>query len=65
MTTTTEPQLLTGREVCGLLHIGKTTLNEWRTAGDVTAVPLPRGGWRYPSNQPVIERALAALQRAS
>lgn len=61
VTTSEQPRMMTGPEVCGLLHIGKTTLNDWRDRGDVEAVPLPRRGWRYPSNQPVIERALAAL----
>lgn len=58
-----EPALMTAREVCTLLHISKSTLATWREAGDVVAHPLPRGGWRYPSDQPVITTALAALGR--
>lgn len=48
-------------EVCALLNISKSTLANWRDAGDVEAVPLARGTWRYPSQQPLIQRALLAL----
>jgi excisionase family DNA binding protein len=58
-----EARLLTGAEVAQLLNIAKSTLQPWRESGELEAVPLPRGGWRYPSNQPTIQRALAALGR--
>lgn len=53
--------LLTGAEVCQLLNIAKSTLAAWRASGDLDAVALPKGGWRYPSNQPLVQRALDAL----
>ena len=48
-------------EVCALLNISKSTLALWRDQGAVEALPLPSGSWRYPSGQPVIQRALTAL----
>lgn len=56
-------RLLTGAEVCQLLNIASSTLQPWRESGELEAVPLPKGRWRYPSNQPTIARALAALGR--
>jgi predicted site-specific integrase-resolvase len=61
----TDSPFMTLREVCDLLHIGKTTLASWRDKGIVEAHPLPSGGWRYPAAQPVIRDALAALRRRS
>jgi len=55
--------LLTGREVCQLLNISKSTLAAWRDAGELAAEPMPRGQWRYPSNQQLIQRVLQALGR--
>lgn len=55
--------LMTGREVCDLLHISKSTLGEWRADGTLTGHPLPKGRWRYPADQPVIQDALAAVRR--
>jgi len=55
------PQYLTGPEVCALLNIGKSTLQPWREDGALVALPLPKGRWRYPSNQPLIQRALELL----
>jgi hypothetical protein len=57
----TAPTMLTGTEVCALLNIGSSTLQPWRDKGDLVALELPGGGWRYPSNQPLIQRALALL----
>jgi predicted site-specific integrase-resolvase len=57
----TPNQLLTGPEVCQLLNIGKSTLQPWREDGALVALELPKGGWRYPSNQPLIQRALELL----
>lgn len=60
-----QARLLTGAEVCELLNIAKSTLQPWRDAGALEAVPLPLGGWRYPSTQPLIQRALEALGRCT
>jgi len=60
------PELLTGAEVCQLLHISKSTLQPWREDGTLSAVPLGAGRarktWRYPKGQPTIQAALAALR---
>lgn len=58
------PQLLTGHQVCQLLNIHRSTLAPWRDQGALEAVPLPNGGWRYPTGQPLIQRALAAVRGA-
>lgn len=60
-----DAQLLTAADVCQLLNITKSTVAYWRDQGELEAVPLPLGGWRYPSNQPPIQRALDALSRAT
>jgi predicted site-specific integrase-resolvase len=59
-----DARLMTGAEVVQLLNIGKSTLQAWRESGALEAIQLPMGGWRYPSNQPTIANALAALGRA-
>lgn len=51
---------MTGRQVCDLLHIHRSTLIPWRQSGALEALPLPRGGWRYPRDQRLILDALAA-----
>lgn len=56
-----QPRLLTAADVCQLLNISKSTCNLWRDQGELEAVPIPRGGWRYPSTQAPIQRALEAL----
>jgi predicted site-specific integrase-resolvase len=57
-----ESRLLTGREVCDLLHIDRSTLHRWRLDGIVTGFrPRPRSHWRYRANQPVIAEALAEV----
>lgn len=58
-------RLLTAADVCQLLNISKSTIQAWRDAGALEAVPLPLGGWRYPSNQEPIRRALEALGRGT
>ena len=63
MTRPSESRLLTAREVCDLLRISKTTLNDWRVKGHVTGLALPSKQWRYPSHQPVLAAALAAVRR--
>jgi hypothetical protein len=54
--------LMTGREVCDLLHIAKSTLALWRTTGQIKGVK-PSRDWRYPADQPIIADALAAVER--
>lgn len=58
-------RLMTAAEVCELLNISKSTVQPWRDAGLLEAVELPSGGWRYPSTQPAIQRALEALGRCT
>lgn len=55
------PRLLTAADLCQLLNVSKSTVAYWRDRGELEAVPLPRGGWRYPSSQPAVQRALRAL----
>lgn len=60
----TVTHLLKGSEVRDLLHIGKSTLHDWRTRGEIHGIqhkPGPRHPWYYPADQPVIERALRAV----
>ena len=57
-----EPELLTAGEVCKLLHIARSTLPLWRARGDLRAYKGRNGHWRYPSNQPTIMEARAALR---
>ena len=62
-----ETHLLKGSEVRDLLHIGRTTLNEWRNRGDIQGIqhkPGARHPWYYPADQPVIARALRAVSGA-
>lgn len=56
------PELLTAGEVCRLLHIARSTLPLWRARGDLRGYKVANGHWRYPSNQPAIETARAALR---
>jgi hypothetical protein len=57
-----ETHLMKSGEVRDLLHIGRTTLHDWRTEGLIRGVRhTPRGPWYYPANQPVIEAALRAV----
>ena len=50
-------------EVMDLLRIGRTTLHEWRTAGDLQAIRhKPKGPWYYPAAQPVLRAALDAVK---
>lgn len=58
-------QLLTALDVAQLLNISKSTVAAWRDAGELEAVPLPKGTWRYPSTQGPIQRALSALGRGT
>lgn len=57
-----ETHLMKSSEVQDLLHIGKTTLHDWRVAGQIEAIRhTPRGPWYYPANQDVIVAALRAV----
>lgn len=60
-----QAKLLKAADVCQLLNISKSTCNAWRDAGELAAVPMPGGTWRYPSNQEPIQRALDALGRGT
>jgi hypothetical protein len=58
----TETHLMKGSEVRDLLHIGKTTLHDWRVAGRIEAIRHhPKSPWFYPANQGVIVAALRAV----
>jgi hypothetical protein len=58
------PLFMTAAEVCQLLHIGSSTLQDWRERGLIEGHPLPDGrSWRYCSLQPAIQDALAAVLR--
>lgn len=57
-----ETHLMKSGEVRDLLHIGRTTLHDWREAGRLTAIRHhPRSPWLYPANQPIIVAALRAV----
>lgn len=55
---------MTGREVCDLLHIHKSTLHLWREQGHLRGF-RPRAGahWRYRADQPLIAAALREVDR--
>lgn len=55
-------QLLPAGAVCALLGIARSTLPLWRARGDLVAYRMRNGHWRYPSNQPTLREARAALQ---
>jgi predicted site-specific integrase-resolvase len=55
-------ELLPAREVCALLHIARSTLPDWRARGWLRGYRAPNGYWRYPSLQPVLTEARAALK---
>jgi predicted site-specific integrase-resolvase len=57
-------ELLAAREVCALLHVARSTLPLWRKRGDLRGYKLASGHWRYPSNQPALAEARAALRAA-
>lgn len=57
-------ELLSAGEVCRLLHIARSTLPLWRARGDLRGYKLRNGHWRYPSNQPALTEARAALRPA-
>jgi hypothetical protein len=55
-------ELLRTRDVCALLHIARSTLPLWRNRGDLVGYKGRNRHWRYPSNQPTLVEARAALQ---
>lgn len=57
-------ELLAAREVCRLLHVARSTLPLWRNRGDLRGYKGRNGHWRYPSNQPTLVEARAALRAA-
>lgn len=59
-----ESRLMTGREVCDLLHITRSTLHLWRLQGALRGFrPRPGAHWRYRADEPVIAAALAEVNR--
>lgn len=58
-------ELLPARAVCGLLHVARSTLPLWRDRGDLVAYRMRNGHWRYPSNQPTLAEARAALRKTA
>jgi hypothetical protein len=57
------PNFLTPRDVCALLHIARSTLPAWRSAGLLEGHQLPNGEWRYRDDHPTIVNARAALTK--
>jgi hypothetical protein len=54
-------ELLPARDVCALLHVSRSTLPLWRDRGDLIGYKTRSGHWRYPSRQPTLAEARAAL----
>lgn len=62
MSTGLETHLMKGSEVRDLLHIGRSTLHDWREAGRLQGIRHhARGPWYYPANQPAIQQALRTV----
>jgi hypothetical protein len=62
---TPEPgaELLTTAEVMRLFHIARSTVTLWRQEGRLRGYkPAGMKQWRWPSNQPAIVEARAALR---
>lgn len=55
-------ELLPARDVCNLLHIGRSTLPLWRDSGRLYGFKMANGHWRYPSRQRALTEARAALR---
>lgn len=57
--------LLHAGEVCALLHVSRSHLPNLRADGTLRGYQMhPRGNWKYPSNQPTLAAARAALKAA-
>jgi hypothetical protein len=57
-----EGELFTAQQVADLLHVGRSTVDDWRRDGALSALPLPNGRYRYPSTDPLIAAALRAVR---
>lgn len=58
-----DAELLTTGDVMRLLNIARSTVTLWRKEGRLRGYkPAGARQWRWPSNQPVIAEALAALR---
>jgi hypothetical protein len=58
------PDLLTGDQVSRLCYVTRKTVDNWRHAGKLEALPLPSGGgYRYPADQPALAPFVARLRR--
>lgn len=56
-------ELLPAGEVCKLLHVSRSHLPNLRANGTLRGYKMhARGNWKYPSKQPALAEALAALQ---
>jgi hypothetical protein len=56
-------ELLTTAEVMKLFHIARSTVTLWRQEGRLRGYkPAGMKQWRWPSNQPAVEEARAALR---
>jgi hypothetical protein len=59
----TDGGLLHAGEVARLLHVSTSHLRNLRAAGTLRGYRMAgRGWWRYPSRQPVLDEARAALR---
>jgi excisionase family DNA binding protein len=56
------PAMLRPGQVARLLGVGRTTVHEAETRGDLVASRTPGGHRRYPADQPALADALAALR---
>jgi DNA-binding transcriptional MerR regulator len=56
------PRLLRPAQVQALLGVGRTTVHDYESRGDLIATRTLGGHRRYPADQPRLADALAALQ---
>lgn len=62
----TDGELVEAGEVCKLLHVSRSHLPNLRRNGTLKGYKLhPTGNWKYPSNQPALRSARAALRSAT
>lgn len=56
-------ELLNAGDVCALLHVSRSHLPNLRANGTLRGYKLhSRGYWKYPSEQPTLKEARAALR---
>lgn len=63
----TDGELLHAGEVCALLHVSRSHLPNLRANGVLRGFQMQDrkgGNWKYPSNQPALAEARAALRAA-